>query len=389
MHWDEFKDWIDEMDRNLRVKSIDVANYDYKKESINTLLREIVHERKTKNIVEDIATFRRMLDQYIDGGIFEIPTDKGFLRAPLIRAVKQGRVDMMRILLDKGADVDACDMAGNTSLHFAANRGEFEAVSLLSKYGVNMSPMNHRGSTPLHWIHNMDADNILSDKTVAMASLLVKAGADVNAGTQTTPFIETTQRIDTQKIPWDYYKSSPPHIELLDLMMQHNADIDAIDNYGNTALHYATLQGLPWMITWLLSHGASMHITNLNGHTPLEMILDTRETPREFEKGHDLPWTGNGPDDRHLVELRMQKKRLHPTMQNLLVDVLLQETRHERNHAFYGGTHERSRNSLIHMLQPEIFRRIVVPYQPTDRDKYVNQIVNRRWQLRHSRGLRQ
>ena len=73
-------------------------------------------------------------------------------------------------------------------------------------------------------------------------------------------------------------------------------------------------------------------------------------------------------------------------MQKFLVSVIRRERVYERNHAFYGGTHERSRNSLIHMLQPEIIRHIIAPVEPTDRDMCINRIVVKRWQLRN-RGM--
>ena len=170
------------------------------------------------------------------------------------------------------------------------------------------------------------------------------------------------------------------------LMIQYGANVDAKDKYGNTALHYATLNALPWMVTWLLEHGASMDIENLNGHIPLAMILDTRTTLMKHEWGYEDPWTGDGLDDRHLVELRMKMQTSHRIMQKLLVGVIRHERLYERNHAFYGGTHERSRNSLIHMLQPEIFSRIVTPVEPTGYDMYINRIVMKRWQLRN-RGM--
>jgi hypothetical protein len=382
MHWDEFKDNINGV-TNVHKRTT---------ESIKQLLQIIVSEGRAGNIAGNVAKFRQALCRAIDDGSFGIPTDEGYLGAPLIRASREGRIDMMKILLEQGADANYCNMSGDTSLHFVANRSgddchAVEAADLLIRHGASTSPLNCHGSTPLHWVHSIGHLGMLSDAAADMISLLVNAGADVNAGTQTTPFIETTQRIDTGLLSWEYYRSSPPHIELLDMMIMRGANVDAKDKHGNTALHYATLSALSWMVTWLLEHGASMDIENLNGHTPLAMILDRRTTLMAHEWGYDDdPWTGEGLDDRHLVELRMKMQKSHPTMQKFLVSVIRRERVYERNHAFYGGTHERSRNSLIHMLQPEIFSRIVTPVEPTGYDMYINRIVMKRWQLRN-RGM--
>src|SRR5690606_36679187 len=55
-----------------------------------------------------------------------------------------------QILIDRGADIHATDVDGNTPLHTAASRTEPEVVSMLIEAGADPNARNKRGQTPLH-----------------------------------------------------------------------------------------------------------------------------------------------------------------------------------------------------------------------------------------------
>jgi len=81
--------------------------------------------------------------------------------------------DVVRILCDFGADLDARDSRGNTPLHAAAAAGAAAAVAALLDAGADAAARNTNEDTPLHgavW-HRRDA----------CASLLVRYGAPLGA----------------------------------------------------------------------------------------------------------------------------------------------------------------------------------------------------------------
>lgn len=57
----------------------------------------------------------------------------------------------MRALLDSGTAVNSADESGSTALHFAADRGQQEAVQLLLDAGADVNTQDHDGQTPLHY----------------------------------------------------------------------------------------------------------------------------------------------------------------------------------------------------------------------------------------------
>lgn len=78
------------------------------------------------------------------------PLDKE-VEIPLHRAAIKGHLEIMQLLLDKGANLFAADQSGNQAIHHAAICGHDEIVIRLIKLGV---PANSRGdfdNTPLHY----------------------------------------------------------------------------------------------------------------------------------------------------------------------------------------------------------------------------------------------
>ena len=71
-------------------------------------------------------------------------------RTPLHYAVRNARLDMMELLVAKGADVNAQDITGMTPLHIAAWMGFREEAQWLLEHGATLEPRDNFGDTPVH-----------------------------------------------------------------------------------------------------------------------------------------------------------------------------------------------------------------------------------------------
>lgn len=101
---------------------------------------------------------------------------------PLHRAVILNNREIVRVLLEKGADVNAQDIARHTPLHLAARDGQENIARLLLEYGADPDARNRDGDTSMHKAakggHN------------AIIGALLAKGADINAenGINVTPY---------------------------------------------------------------------------------------------------------------------------------------------------------------------------------------------------------
>ena len=65
-------------------------------------------------------------------------------------AAYEGLTDMVRVLLENGADVNARDKLGQTALHWAAYKGHTDTVRELLENGADVNAQDNDGNTPLH-----------------------------------------------------------------------------------------------------------------------------------------------------------------------------------------------------------------------------------------------
>jgi ankyrin repeat protein len=99
------------------------------------------------------------------------------MRTPLIFATQSGHVEVVKLLLEKGADFSLRDAKGMTALMHAAHYDNFDIVKLLlaSRADVNVSAENGRTALMLALAP------LRSENPVNMVRALLRHGADVNA----------------------------------------------------------------------------------------------------------------------------------------------------------------------------------------------------------------
>ena len=88
-------------------------------------------------------------------------------------AANDGKIEAVKRQLAAGANVNAPDTYGYTSLHKASSKGHKEIVELLIAKGADVNAKNKYEQTPLH--------RAASEGQKEIAELLIAKGADVNA----------------------------------------------------------------------------------------------------------------------------------------------------------------------------------------------------------------
>ena len=89
----------------------------------------------------------------------------------LLWTVESGQTDAIQALIDAGANVNAT-LRGDTAFHWAAGYGYASVVDILLKAGADVNAVSDNGRTPLFWASINGYNNIVQT--------LVDAGADVS-----------------------------------------------------------------------------------------------------------------------------------------------------------------------------------------------------------------
>jgi ankyrin repeat protein len=94
---------------------------------------------------------------------------------PLIKAAKAGDVELVKDLLNRGAQLDAKSVKGKTALHYASANGHVEVVKQLISNGAEIDARDRDWHTPLMLAAIYGCNHTIQ--------ALLTAGADPNAKT--------------------------------------------------------------------------------------------------------------------------------------------------------------------------------------------------------------
>jgi ankyrin repeat protein len=219
----------------------------------------------------------------------------------LLKVLSQPRhnlVILVKLLLKHGADVNARDGDLRSSLHLAEYEGELEVAQMLLEHKANVNSQDNHGRTPLHLLLEHGIPN--EDNVVNHVLLLLKRGADVNRQDKDnkTPLHLAIRRArfklavillehgadsnagnNNGKTPLHKLSESRTRINdegnvvnLALILLKHGAEVNRRDVVNQTPLHLAIRWGLLKLAGILLEHGADANVENHNGETPLHIL---------------------------------------------------------------------------------------------------------------------
>lgn len=300
-------------------------------------------------------------------------SNKNALSTPLYLAVSNSDIDIVKFLLDNGADINKCK---SPPLHKAINLGNVEMVKLLVDHGADIEQV-YLGNSPLYLA--------LCKRNTNITKYLLERGADPN-----TLFINYCDAI-YNKIPIDifkilikykvslniqnshfktpiYYAIKCTNYPLIKLLLENNASLTIPEGYNNhylitavkhncdisilrllikygvpvneqddlerTSLHYCVSAGKHDILKLLLDYDADPNITDSCLGTPLHYAVsrnDIISTTLLIEKGANVNIHNDTIDTVLNIAVGNRNK--------VLINLLL----------MYGAnTRLKSRNPLIH-----------------------------------------
>ena len=211
---------------------------------------------------------------------------------PLIAAADEGHLEIAEALLAAGADVNASDRRDYTALHYAANGGAIidgcfiklfsypDMVALLIEAGAELDAVDTFGCTPLR--------RAVGSGHLDSVQLLLAAGADPNAGQdwQSLPLREAAfpmnleiahllleagadpQQAKCEFIPL-FVAADRGDAAEVGRLIEAGADVEATGDRYSTPLLQAAMKGNAEVIRLLVAAGADLDARSVRGFTPL------------------------------------------------------------------------------------------------------------------------
>jgi ankyrin repeat protein/L-ascorbate metabolism protein UlaG (beta-lactamase superfamily) len=189
--------------------------------------------------------------------------------------------DMVAFLLSKGADVNRRDKNGACALSFATAAGDTAIVDQLMRAGADLNFRDANGYTLAHFAVGRNLRGLLD--------ILIARGSDLEAATSEgiTPLHSAAGRGRVEMVkslldrgvkhsPLDGHGQTPMfgaamnnHAEVVRLLLAAGADPNVTDEMGNTPLLPATWLGSGDALQALIEHGADVNLASSSGDTPV------------------------------------------------------------------------------------------------------------------------
>ena len=250
----------------------------------------------------------------------------------LLECSIQGNGVEIRRLLSAGVSPNCRRVVnGKSPLHYAAQFGYTDMVKLLLDAGADPNMSDSWGLTPLHWASEPSTEDVDQATAMSVVKLLLNSGADPNkadkqgrtplhSAAQVKVFHYKNRKIVQLLLGQDHPKDRDRLIDLGDQDQRSRsgarADPNRADNDGKVPMHYAAQYGQKNLIIPLLNAGAELCVADADGMTPLHWAV--KENWRGFvtnliHAGADLnradgwgrnplDWAASSRDHREVVQ---------------------------------------------------------------------------------------
>ncbi|CAH1797675.1 unnamed protein product [Owenia fusiformis] len=179
-------------------------------------------------------------------------------------AIVQSNLEMVKLLVEYGVDLNDQDESGETALSYAITSGNVDIVQFLisevSETGIDVTSTDNNRNNPLHLLsYCKDPDNLVQT--------LINLGCDINAQNAdgNTPL---------------HCAILGEHSTLVELLLDNDPDMSLLNQNGLGPAHLCVAkfyQDVKVLIS-LLSHGADVNSKTIDGRSILDVALETNNT---------------------------------------------------------------------------------------------------------------
>jgi ankyrin repeat protein len=303
----------------------------------------------------DLAALAAGLDAHPE--LIDELAGRGFFKAtPLHLAARHNRPGAIRLLIERGADVDAREFPDNAApLHFAATYGDLETVRLLVEAGADVD-----GKGDDHGVGVLGWATCFKEVREDVAAYLLSHGATLNVWTaialdrpdELRAMIASDPSLLAARMTRNEHRRTPLHhaaaknrLRMVEVLLALGADPNATDATGATALTTASQERADApVVSALLAAGAKLDLlTALNTGRLAEAEAMLRADPSRI-----------GPDgaDTMALHLAVSKRDLESIRWLLAhgIDVNARRPMWDCNHTALHMTMETGASDIARLL---------------------------------------
>jgi len=243
----------------------------------------------------------------------------------LIAAADDGASEVVKLLLERGADILASDESHETALNQAAYANDLATVKLLLRKGADVNAKDVAGETPLM--------NAAAEGNPEMVRMLLAHGADVNSVSNKEVGLNVKNGpialgLHTPLIMAAAYAG----LDTIQVLLDHGAKVNVQDTRGMTPLMLAVASDRPdpRVVGLLLEKGADPKIKSGNGETALDWA-------RKFQNGRVMQALGLTRVEAQPATVKPAGGRQVPELKESLVKSIALLQRVNANFMITGG----------------------------------------------------
>lgn len=234
----------DDIVRKIFERRNKELKYSYGKKKVNRFLRDLIFVHGSKRNRKGLYGFQ-------DDSLLHV-------------AVELGRIDVVSTLIDNGmVDSNRTNNVGNTALHHAVQNHhirkqtnsnlDVDIVLLLIEKGADIHAKNESRKSPLHYAAMNENKKILR--------VLLDNDAKV----------DDTDEFGTTPL---HFAARKGKVENVLLLIDNMADVNARDTRNHTPLHYAAEGGYIDIVRVLIENHSEMNVRSEFGKTALDLAIE-------------------------------------------------------------------------------------------------------------------
>ena len=190
----------------------------------------------------DIVEVENLLNQGVNVNMRLFPGDNS---TPIHWASSRGKDEVIKLLIARGADINASDKEGATVLMVAWMTKNPTTINLLLKHGADVNIKDKEGWSILR--------HAVGEGNGELVKTLITYGADINSKARDGSSVLI------------YAAGTEANIKIVNTLIAHGADVNTEDDDGWSPLMYAAGSGNIEIVKTLIDNGADVNAKTKDG----------------------------------------------------------------------------------------------------------------------------